>query len=685
LDEYGDPRWVRVLAFGIAAAVAAFGSVGLLLAVFGAYSGAVALIAGSVAFAGLCLLGRPLLPDPGEASGAARVCAALAVVAVIAITAWNVSNASQQVLVIRDGGTYLNAGKWVASHGTLEVKPFTGPFSTRSGLTASSAGMSRNGDHLDFTLEHMVPVLLAEAQNLGGDRLMYATVPILGGAALLAFYLLARRVLRYPVAALGAMLGLGLLMPQVSFSRDSTTEIPMQVLLFSAAWLLCDRRTLRQRGTAFTAGLFLGLLQAMHIDGLAFVIGLPFAALCWWSRASRDERPPIARSVLWTALGLAVGVGLGFLDLVLRSPHYFRTLDFDVERLAAVALVAVGAALGIAMLTRVWSQRAPELRRAQEPVAGLAAVLVLVGGFGAWLARPALQTVRARRASSVVATVQRLTHLTLDPTRRYFEHSVGWTSWYLGPITLTLAIVGAALATRSFVRGTLRVQSQVAAVMLAPPALLYLWRPSITPDQIWAMRRFLPAVLPLLVLAAFGTFCVLASSDARFGSPYARRVVAVALGLLAVAYPAYTIRHVSQMTQQRGFPRAVEDACRIVGPRGAVIVPQETKPLTWLYDPQTLRSFCDVPVGISRSDGTGGAELDANALRTLARQWAREDRKLFIVAGSRRAIAELFPGANVRTVRAATNPHLLVQTLVRRPDAYNPETLAFAIARVPVA
>ena len=38
---------------------------------------------------------------------------------------------------------------------------------------------------------------------------MFATVPLLGGAALLAFYLFARRVLSHPIAALGAMLCLG--------------------------------------------------------------------------------------------------------------------------------------------------------------------------------------------------------------------------------------------------------------------------------------------------------------------------------------------------------------------------------------------------------------------------------------------------------------------------------------------
>jgi len=691
LYEYGDPRWVRVLAFGSAAAVAAFGSVGLVLAVFGVYSRPAALISGSAAFVGLCLLARPLLRDQDDASRAARVCGVLAVVAVVAITAWNVSNASQQVLVIRDGGTYLNAGKWVASHGTLEVRPFTGPFSTETDLTASSAGMSRNGDHLDFTLEHMVPVLLAEAQNLGGDRLMYATVPMLGGAALLAFYLFARRVLLHPVAALGAMLVLGLLMPQVSFSRDSTSEIPMQVLLFSAAWLLCDRRTLRHRGIAFTAGVFLGLLQAIHIDGVAFVMGLPFVGLCWWFRAGREERADVARSLRWTALGVGVGVGLGFLDLLYRSPRYFRTLHFDVERLVAVVLVSVGVAVGIALLTRASSRGASEWRRVREPVAFFASALVLLAGFVAWFVRPALQTIRAGRPNSVVATVQGLTRLAVDPTRRYYEHSVSWVSWYLGPSTLALAIIGAALAASAFVRGKLRVQAQVGAALLVPPALMYLWRPSITPDQIWAMRRFVPAALPLLVLAAFGALCVLAAPGGRVapdpavrrgGLSYARRVAAVALGLVAVAYPVYTIGHVSQMTQQRGFPRAVADVCRIVGPRGAVVVLEEQEPLTWLYDPQTIRSFCDVPVGIAKA-GPPSRQPDASDLRALSGLWSREHRNLFIVAGSRLAITKLFPGIYIRTVQAVTNPHLLVQTLVSRPGAYHQETLTFATASVP--
>jgi len=520
----------------------------------------------------------------------------------------------------------------------------------------------------------------------------FAAVPLLGGAALLAFYLLARRVLRHPIAALGAMLTLGLLMPQVSFSRDSTTEIPMQVLLFSAAWLLCDRRALSNRGTAFTVGLFLGLLQAIHVDGLVFALGLPIIGAATWLRAESSERSRAGRALLFAALGVAVGVALGFFDLLRRSQLYYHTIRGDIVRLSAAVVVLTLAALAFVFAWRRWSAPVIAARarflRVQPALGAFAFGAVLLAGLGAWIVRPRLQTVRAT-PDVVVKIVQQRTHLPVDATRRYFEHSLQWASWYIGPITLVLAIVGAAYATRSFVRGSLRVPSQATALVLAPPALLYLWRPSITPDQIWSMRRFLPAVFPILLLAAFGALCAFAARD-RFGATRARRAIAVGLGVVALAYPVYAIRNVSRMTDQRGFHAAVLDACRVVGDRGAVVVPQESAPLTWLYDPQTLRSFCDVPVGImlsgqksSLSTRLPGGKLDPKLLRQLARRWSAEKRQLFIVAGDARTIRRLFPGTPVRVVTRHVNTHLLVQTLTSRPDEFDYEQVAFAIARVP--
>src|SRR6476469_3945818 len=58
LDADDDPQWLRVLVFVAAAAVAAFGSVGLLLAVLGWYRRLAVLGGGVVVLAGLCLLAR---------------------------------------------------------------------------------------------------------------------------------------------------------------------------------------------------------------------------------------------------------------------------------------------------------------------------------------------------------------------------------------------------------------------------------------------------------------------------------------------------------------------------------------------------------------------------------------------------------------------------------------------------
>jgi hypothetical protein len=328
-----------------------------------------------------------------------------------------------------------------------------------------------------------------------------------------------------------------------------------------------------------------------------------------------------------------------------------------------------------------------------HPIGWIAAALVLVGGFGAWLVRPHLQTVRSRGASTVVGLVQHANGLKIDPTRRYFEHSVQWVAWYLGPITVTLAIVGAAYAALMWIRGRLKLSAQIAALLLAPPALLYLWRPSITPDHIWVMRRFLPAILPLFVLVAFGGLNVLAERRV-LGRPLrgwdGRRSVALALGVVAIAYPAYTIRNVTQMTQQQGFETAVKKVCNRIGSRGAVIVPQEAAPLTWYYDPQTFRSFCNVPVAIMGSGQTSAltprlnnARLSPAGLRALAREWAAQGRRLFVVAANRSTINSLVPHARPRVFRVLRTDHLLEQTLVRRPDSYQPERLVLEVAPVP--
>jgi len=216
------------------------------------------------------------------------------------------------------------------------------------------------------------------------------------------------------------------------------------------------------------------------------------------------------------------------------------------------------------------------------------------------------------------------------------------------------------------VRGSLRAPQATTALILTPPALLYIWRPSITPDQVWAARRFVPAAFPGLILVAFGLLCVVARDRSR---PYLaeRRFGVVVLAVVAAAFPLYTIRNVSEMTEQRGLFAVITDACKQIGPNGAVILLQELQPPTssaFASLPQTLRSFCNVPV----LEVVGPPR--AHALQLLADQWRSTGHRLVLVAEHPQTISRVFPKAPVHPTLVGEEDHQLEQTLLRRPARY---------------
>ena len=134
---------------------------------------------------------------------------------------------------------------------------------------------------------------------------------------------------------------------------------------------------------------------------------------------------------------------------------------------------------------------------------------------------------------------------------------------------------------------------------LGVPALLYLVRPSITPDQIWAMRRFLPAAMPLALLCAGERLLMRATAAAR---PWVRRperaawagpatVTAVALaGVLMLVSPAATWGRLVVQAEYAGRAAGLRFCDAVRGSR-VVVVRGAEPPLL-----PTLRIVCDVDV-----------------------------------------------------------------------------------------
>src|SRR5207237_5894222 len=139
------------------------------------------------------------------------------VAAILAITAWNSAHASQHVLINRDGGSYANTARWIARDGSLTVKPRVGPFANPPAVGFDSFAVYEmpNGS-LQFQFAHPLPVVLAEAYAIRGDAGLFHAPEVLGGIALLAFSVLALRLLIRTIFALAAILATAFVSASVS-------------------------------------------------------------------------------------------------------------------------------------------------------------------------------------------------------------------------------------------------------------------------------------------------------------------------------------------------------------------------------------------------------------------------------------------------------------------------------------
>ncbi len=684
-DGTGPPSWLRITAFVPAAGVLAFGSVGLLLAINGWYRPVLAFTIGGAAWAALVVMVRPPFSAPAPAPGmpagdgpgprprSVHACAALGLVAIVAITAWNMGHASQHLLVDRDGGSYANTGRWIARDGSLAVQPSSGPFTGESTVALSSPAIYEMPDgSLQFQFAHLLPVLLAEGYSIGGDSALFHVPELLSGFALLAFFVLAWRLFRRPLFALSAVLALAFTIPQVSFSRDSYSEIPSQILLFTALWLIATPRVLPRWRVALVAGLFLGALEATRIDAIVFLIGVPLVCAVAWLRSEGAQRRSTAVSVAAFVGGLVPGLVLGLVDLTGHSGNYYDGLSSDVHQLTRLVIVSL---VLCAMGAAVWRFAAPRLRRLPwKALATFAAVPVGLVGFGVWAFRPGLQHVHGD--GSAITFLQRAEHVPVDATRLYFERSMSWMAWYLGPIALAVAIVAAALLVRALLRGQ-RARSVGALAVLAPVSVLYLYKASAVPDHVWVTRRFLVGAIPALVLLALGLAAFLWSRRSTPGWDRVTRAGAIVIAVAAVAYPVYTLAPVRAMAEERGYLGLVDGVCTDVGPHAAIVVLERKggDALDWL--PQPLRGWCGAEVGITRGPASSAT------LHRLAREWQVQGRTLFVVAGSADDVKNAVPDARLGPTRQVVDTEVLEQTLTHRPEDYRSESYSIVVGTVP--
>ena len=599
-------------------------------------------------------------PAPLAFRPRAQLPAIVALVVVAAVTLGNAKLSSQHVLVDRDPGVYTLTAKWLSSEHDLRIdgsrEAFGGDPRTRHhgyGFYADAPG-----DRIHAQFLHLFPAALAVGDWVGGTFLLTKTNAVIAGLALLMVFAFATRLIG-GWAALAAMIALALTLPFLHFARDTYSEMLTMALIFGGLTLLWSARSTVSARRGLVAGLTLGAACMARID--AFVHLAPLALYLGYELFTARDLPAGPRRardrfVAAVAAGLALTATVGLLDGLLFSPSYFDEHRSELIRTAAGVAVALSAALVARAARGRLGPRAATIAARRGAIANAGAVVLVGLAAFAWFVRPHLDPAHTYAENwnrAYVASLQQLEGLRVDGTRTYAENSMTWLDWYLGPLGLALGVVGAALLLRRVLRGDDHLALAFLLVFLAS-AVLYLWKPSIYPNHVWASRRFMPVVIPGLMILCFW---VLRAAWRRLGDSVPGRVAVVAVGGVAVGLPAW---HTGGLADQRGtqVPLAyeTEKLCDRIPDRAAVAV-QGDEDLHNHYI-QAVQTFCGTPV-VSVPPGTS-----AGAYRQLERRVRERGRSLYLLT---RSPAPFQPPPNAQLV-IDTSYEDLERPITRRPS-----------------
>ena len=350
----------------------------------------------------------------------------------------------------------------------------------------------------------------------------------------LAVYFTVRQFVGWQAAAL-ALVALSLTALQVWFARYPTTEMLTQFVLWSGLcglghWLGGDGPG---KLWALLAGVSLGLVFLVRVDMLVL---LPLLALLVFWLLAGGRRAAAAGTLGWFLVPLALLVAHSFAHAWFQSRPYFVVHSGLGLRLLqvnwAIPVVAVLAAVAFLWLLRRSEARflAGYARYRRMALGALIGVTLIVAVYG-WFVRPAIGAPVARQDFFSGGSVPLTDH---ENWRRL--------GWYLSPVGVWLGVAGTCLLIW---RANRRMVMVLAVGALF--AMLYLWSLQANPHQVYAMRRFVPAAVPFLTVAAAALLGWLVG----LRRPWP--VVAVALAVVWLGGLAWSARGFVSQVDHRGL------------------------------------------------------------------------------------------------------------------------------------
>jgi len=471
-------------------------SLWLLLAVVGSYV---------VLAAVVTRIRRPrALVSPAVRPSAQELCLALGAIVMVFLAVLLYSRAPETVLLTRDPSTYVNTAVHIAkTGGSLIEDPLY--YSLEDGLQKAlvyerpvdPAKERSGGFQIEYRLRgfprdaglgqttpqffNLFPTWLAIGYGMFGMWGIFLVSPLFGAFSVLLVFLVGRRLFGTPAGMAAAAL---LLVNLAHFwwARTPSSEVTFQLTFLSGVLFWALFSTGKNRLFGAFAGVGFGALTLIRIDS-TLVLGAILVMFLYLAAAGKTQR----RDLFF--LVPLVGVSaLGLTDALYSSRPYvsllFRMSDGTTLALGGLVILALIAVLAAAfpglklrsLLRRVEMGHGVKLR--------LAAAFGLVGlGILAYFARPVIQETMGLNELGLLVP-------------KHKEDSFIRLGWYLSPVGIALATLGAAILVW---RGNSRAWGLFLLISLVT-TLYYLFDPRVRPDHFWAIRRFVPIAIPFSLL-----------------------------------------------------------------------------------------------------------------------------------------------------------------------------------------
>ena len=407
-------------------------------------------------------------------------------------------------------------------------------------------------------------------------------------------------------------------LPQMWFAKYPVPEMVAQ--FFVVAGLLAVLAAFRddRPWLAAAAGWFFGIACFAKID-LMVLLPVALAAFVAWRLLARPKGRGRCVAFLLVSFGAVLAHNL--VHYLVFPSDYTLYVEQLIERSGVFELLPAPGAMVLAVLVAVLA------------VVGLGLAALRRGGrigpggrrAGGW----ALVGLLAAYAGVYVTT---------NPGR--WPDPLVWLSWYLSWPVLGLCLIGLAWLLWSGRAGRANQGLTFLLILTGVVSLHYLYDPLEPGDHIWSMRRFVPIVLPgMLVVVAMGAGRLVEWVYFEFRTVATTALAAILVGFVGapgaavLGEPLWQGALDQSAAVARTFP---EDAAVLVSPE-----------LAGTHVQTTLAYLHDVDAVLVQEDQPG------DVLRDVMLDWLARGRPVFVVVAQRGFSLDA-PELAVSEVRQAT-------------------------------